>query len=127
MLAKCTGPECSRPSLAKNLCRGHYSQQLRGNALTPLGEATKGHWPDGKLRKPPTGTDVTRIIGHNIQRHGRGGVVATAKLLGVSQRTLRRWASGERYPSAEEVKMIFAKLTPGKFSRRARRNISAAQ
>jgi hypothetical protein len=38
----CVFDECSRPSLAKRLCGGHYSQQRLGQALRPLRPVVKG-------------------------------------------------------------------------------------
>ena len=32
----CTGPECSRPTVARGLCASHYRQQQRGREITPL-------------------------------------------------------------------------------------------
>lgn len=38
----CTFPACTGEQVAKRLCDGHYRQQRRGTALTPLGTIPRG-------------------------------------------------------------------------------------
>ena len=63
----------------------------------------KGHWPAGKRRKLPTGTSVVRALRRLVDRLG---LRPSARLIGVDPRTVKRWMTEERYPSAEEVRMI---------------------
>lgn len=40
-MAKCTFKRCSHDAISGGLCRGHYTQQYRGYALTPLKEVAQ--------------------------------------------------------------------------------------
>lgn len=63
----------------------------------------RGHWPAGKLRKPPTGIAVVRALKSLIAANG---LRPTARALQVDPRTVSRWAKEERFPDAEEAKRI---------------------
>lgn len=59
----------------------------------------RGHWPAGKRR-----SSLTPAAAHAHAKKIRamaedlGGYRAVARSLGVSDRTVRRWISGEDYP-----------------------------
>ncbi|MDY3555287.1 helix-turn-helix transcriptional regulator [Gemmata sp. JC717] len=74
-------------------------------AVKPVGNRSerRGHWPAGVPRKPLVDARAAALLRRAIEQRGAR---ATAALLGVDQRTVRRWASGERHPSAEEVARI---------------------
>lgn len=102
-MRKCSFPGCGHRHYGGGLCLAHYTQQYRGLALAPIGEYPKGHWPEGKRRKPPTGIGVKRVLAASVRQRG---VAATARLLGSSARTIRRWITGERYPNIAECRRI---------------------
>jgi hypothetical protein len=65
----------------------------------------RGGWPTGK-RRHPVGTwpaTLARLV-VLLRDHARRGVVsgnALAAAVGVGEKTVRRWVSGEDLPSAE--------------------------
>lgn len=84
------------------------------------GLRSKGHWPAGKRRsdvRPVQMAGVMRKLarvlrtehtGHHPRLHAadRVSIKSLARYLDVSDRTVRRWLSGEDWPPAAMVKQI---------------------
>lgn len=76
----------------------------------------RGHWPKGKRRNGDAGQwsrlrlRLTRVINDQYQR-GRISQCALALAIGVSERSVRRWLSGEDRPSVESQQAIATWLT----------------
>lgn len=79
----------------------------------------RGHWPRGKRRHAESDTAITRAFlvvlrqfFRDADPHGGGGIVhpgsrrSAAQVVGVSDRTLRRWLSGEDLPPAHALKAL---------------------
>ena len=61
MISICTGPECSRQSVAKGLCNAHYQQHNKGQKLRPV----KRYKKTGTIAYCP-------IPGCEREQHSRG-------------------------------------------------------
>lgn len=78
---------------------------------------TKGHWPKGKRRNQPLPQRqinglmrrVKARITPGTRREGQSAK-QTAREIGVSDRTLHRWLTGEDNPSAAHLVLIQAWL-----------------
>jgi transcriptional regulator with XRE-family HTH domain len=78
---------------------------------------TKGHWPKGKPRNTPIAparvARVRRFFAEQRVVSGRANdrsFKRVAAAVGVSDRTLRRWVSGERNPTADLWRDLIAHL-----------------
>ena len=72
-----------------------------------------GHWPRGKRRHADAGqwTQTRRDLVRLIDDHWAYGVIsysAAARDLGVSKRSVRRWAAAEDMPSPEHQSAVAA-------------------
>jgi hypothetical protein len=65
---------------------------------------TKGHWPKGKRRHSPRGWPILKDRLALYVRE-RATLRATAADVGVHERTLRRWLSGEDFPAEESASL----------------------
>lgn len=73
----CTGPDCTRPVLAKGLCGAHYQQRAGGKPLRPLKPYTRRGTPEDQrffLRVAEDG-DCWRWVGAT-NRYGYGNFVS---------------------------------------------------
>lgn len=76
----------------------------------PKKKPNRGHWPAGKRRHPKMPAKlkarinkaITPIAGGPVPE-GTHTVKSIARDIGVSDRTLRRWLSGEDNPSPDHV------------------------
>ncbi len=68
-------------------------------------KSKKGHWPAGRRRNNPRGWPLllARLKKYVAQR---ASCNETARAIGVSDRTLRRWLSGEDLPGEESAAQI---------------------
>lgn len=75
-------------------------------------DVTRGHWPLGKRRHPkPLPAELRGRIDRLLADHPRYGVRslrAIAAHLEVSDRTIRRWLSGEDHPAPEQLTALTA-------------------
>ena len=64
-----------------------------------------GHWPAGKRRNNPRGWSLllVRLKKYVAQR---ASARETARAIGVSDRTLRRWLNGEDVPGDEAAAQV---------------------
>jgi len=71
-----------------------------------------GHWPKGKRRNTVAGWSRTRLgLQRLLDNHYQRGVISIRALaadVGVSDRTVRRWLSGEDVPAAESAELVAA-------------------
>jgi transcriptional regulator with XRE-family HTH domain len=72
---------------------------------------TKGHWPKGKRRNADSGrwSRVRLSLQALLENHYSRGMVSARKLaedLGVSDRSVRRWLSGEDRPDADTQEAV---------------------
>lgn len=67
-------------------------------------ERRRGHWPAGKPRGDVEGWNLLRPrVEAAVKQISRKDL---AKAAGVSDRSLRRWLGGEKYPTAEHVEAL---------------------
>lgn len=66
---------------------------------------TKGHWPKGKRRNEDTGWSRTRLgltkLFDDYLVHGQISRCVLAGAIGVNEKSVRRWLSGEDRPAPE--------------------------
>lgn len=65
-----------------------------------------GHWTRGRRRNQ---CDAAALISGLVTKYGARGL---ARLAGVSDRTVRRWASGEDWPPFERLVELLDRLWP---------------
>lgn len=75
----------------------------------------RGHWEKGKRRNPVGGWNrIRRGIQSLLDNHATRGVIsfrAIAAAVGVDDRTVRRWMSGEDVPSTDSAALAKAWLS----------------
>lgn len=76
----------------------------------------RGHWPAGKRRSRLNARarnafvlDLRRAVARKDS-----SIRSVARLLEVSDRTVRRWLSGEDWPMSEEIAVLGRRLAQGK-------------
>lgn len=82
-----------------------YAEPLSPSQIVLLTAAIRpggrGHWPRGKRRNsPPADWPAVRARLQGMSRRG------LARLVGVSDRTVRRWLDGTCQPPAEAVRKL---------------------
>lgn len=76
----------------------------------------KGHWPAGKPRHRPIAPARLARVRAWFERHrqtwgaNERSIAPVAAAIGVSDRTLRRWLSGEDHPDPERWRDLMAHL-----------------
>lgn len=77
-----------------------FVARLRASGVA-VPERRRGHWPAGKPRGDVEGWKTIRPrVEAAVRQISRKRLASEA---GVSDRSLRRWMSGEKYPTAEHV------------------------
>lgn len=71
----------------------------------PKTSTKKGHWPAGKRRNNPRGWPL--LLGR-LKKYceQRDSVKGAARAIGVCDRTLRRWLTGEDVPGEESAAQV---------------------
>jgi transposase-like protein len=64
----------------------------------------RGHWPRDVRRGVEAHAHIARLA--RLTRTGRLSMRAAARLLGVHERTIRRWVAREDYPYAHHARKL---------------------
>lgn len=65
-----------------------------------------GHWPAGKRRSTIPAKERRALLARLKRAVRQKSARAVARRLGYSDSTIRRWLSGEDWPSAEDARRI---------------------
>ena len=85
--------------------QGCPAAPLKKAKMPTEAKAKKGHWPAGRRRNNPRGWSL--LLGR-LKKYvdQRASARQTARSLGVSDRTLRRWLDGEHVGGEEHAAQI---------------------
>jgi DNA-binding transcriptional regulator YiaG len=108
-------PKCSRIARRHRLDREFYNVTLllpedRSPAKRSVRKDGRGHWQANKRRSDLSSEDAIRLVRMLSEALASGmSMRAVARVTGISERTLRRWFSGEDKPtkaSAEKLQLL---------------------
>lgn len=70
----------------------------------------RGHWTPGKPRSDASDTDVRRTLAaiRRANERDKHSLRSIARTVGVSDRAVRRWLSGDHRPTAENCADVLA-------------------